>query len=312
MWLYPASFIIIIFLSFYYYKRNRMIFFGMMFYLLNIILMLRIIPVAENIMPDRYNYVPSIGFFIILYSLYLFVKNYKPRFLHMAKYSLAGYLVLLFILTILRSQVWKSGEAIWFDAYKKYPDNTYILQNIANLQISQNKIKDGFATVDKALEADPQNILALISRLKANTALKNTVALEKDLNYLRKLEPTLAENFANRANALFLYGDMRRDGALIKQSYEAAIESYPYNSKFYFNLGVFYYATRDYDAAIQNLEKGISFKPYNIDYYYLYLGMAKFQMEEIQAAAGDFKKALRYNPENKEVKKWLQNTSFNP
>jgi len=312
MWLYLAIFIIIIFFSFYYFKRNRMIFFGMMFYLLNILLMLRIIPVAENIMPDRYNYVPSIGFFIILYSVYLFFKNNKPRFLNAAKYSLAAYLVLLFMLTFFRTQVWKSGETVWFDAYKKYPDNTYNLQNIANLQISQNKFKEGFATVDKAMAADPQNVLALISRLKANTALKNTAAVEKDLDYLRQLEPTLAENIANRANALFLYGDMRRDGALIKQSYEEAIEKYPYNAKFYFNLGVFCYATRNYDAAIENISLGIGYKPYNIDYYYLYRGMAKFQLKEKQAAAVDFDTALRYNPENKEVKKWLQNTLINP
>jgi len=77
MWLYLLTFIAVIFLSSYFYKKNKSVFFGIMFYLLNIFLMLRIIPVAENIMPDRYNYVPSIGFFIILYGLFVIIKEKK-------------------------------------------------------------------------------------------------------------------------------------------------------------------------------------------------------------------------------------------
>jgi protein O-mannosyl-transferase len=312
MWIYLVTFILLIYLSYYYFKRNKLVFFGIMFYLLNIFMMLRIIPVAENIMPDRYNYIPSIGFFIILYGFYLFIKNHKSRFLEITRISIAVYFVILFILTFLRTQVWKSGETVWFDAYSKYPRNTYILQNVANLQISQQKYREGFATIDKAMAAAPQNVLALISRIKANAALRHDAAVEKDLNYLRSLEPALAENIENRANALFLYGDLKRDGPMILDSYKLAIEKYPSNAKFYFNLGVFNYATKNYTDAINNLQKGISYKPYTIDYYYLYLGMAKFQLKETEAAADAFRIALKYNPKNKEVKKWLKNTSPAP
>ena len=310
MWLYLVSFLVIIFLSFYYFKRNKLIFFGMMFYLLNILLMLRIIPVAENIRPDRYNYVPSIGFFILLYSLFLFIKNTKSRFLNAARYGLAGYLILLFIFTFFRCQVWKSGETVWSDAYKKFPDNTYILQNIGNIQISQNKMQEGFSTVDKAMAADPQNVLALISRIKANAAMKKKAAVEQDLDYLRKLKPKLAENYENQANALFLYGDLQKDRTLIEQNFKKAIGLYPFNAKFYYNLGVFRYAEKDYNGAIEQISRGITYKPYNIDYYYLYLGLARIGQKEFKAAGEEFKTALLYNPGNSEVQKWLQNAEF--
>lgn len=306
MWLYLLTFIVIIFLIIYFYKRNRIIFFGMMFYLFNIILMLRIIPVAENISPDRYNYVPSIGFFIILYCIYQYVKNNKPKSQRPTNYALSAYLLLLFILTLLRTPVWKSGETVWSDAYKKYPKNTYILQNMANLRISQGKFKEGYALVEKALEADPENVLALISRIKGNSAQKNQEAEEKDLDYIRQLEPKLAENIANKGNALFLYGNMKKDGEIIEKYYREAIDKYPYNAKFYFNLGVYLYATKRYDEAIDNFNKGIAFKPYNIDYYYLYLGTSKQLKGDQMAGAADFRTALKYNPDNKEVKKMLQ------
>jgi len=306
MWLYLLTFIAVIFLSIYFYKKNKAVFFGILFYLLNIFLMLRIIPVAENIMPDRYNYVPSIGFFIILYSLFVFIKEKKRKFLRIAQFTLSCYLVILFILTFQRTQIWKSGDTVWNDALKKHPDNTYILQNVANLQISQGKYREGFSTVDKAMAADPQNILALISRLKANTHLKNTVAVEKDLDYIRQLEPVLAEQCANKANALFMYGNMRRDAAMIGENYRKAIEKYPYNAKFYYNLGVFCFAMQDYGTALENFDRGIGMKPYNIDYYLLYRGMTNQQLGETEESKQDFRKALKFNPENIEIKKQLK------
>lgn len=305
MWLYLLTFLIIIFLSFYFYKRNKMIFFGIMFYFLNILFMLRIIPVAENIRPDRYNYVPSIGFFIILYSIYLYYKERKAKTVNPVKIGFTVYLILLLVLTFNRTQAWKSGTTVWYDAYRKFPNSTYILQNVANLQISQGNYKEGFASVDRALKADPQNILVLISRLQANAALKNANASEKDLDYVRQLQPAFAETMANKANALFMYGNMRSDGVMIRENYEKAISAYPYNAKFYYNLGVFYYATKDYENAIHELDKGIDFKPYNIDYYYFYRALAEIKLQNTQMAFSNLNTALKYNPDNKDVKKAL-------
>jgi len=180
------------------------------------------------------------------------------------------------------------------------------LQNVANLQISQGKYREGFSTVDKALAADPQNILALISRLKANTHLKNIVAVEQDLDYIRQLDPSLAEQCANKANALFMYGNLRGDAAMIGENYRKAIEKYPFNAKFYYNLGVFCYAMQDYGTALENLDLGIGFKPYNIDYYLLYRGMTNQQLGETKESKQDFRKALKFNPENTEIKKQLK------
>ena len=148
-------------------------------------------------------------------------------------------------------------------------------------------------------------MLALISRLKANTALKNTSAVEKDLDYVRQLQPTLAEAMANKANALFLYGNMGRDSVMIRENYEKAISKYPYNAKFFYNLGVFYYAIRDYENAVRQLDKGIDFNPYNIDYYYFYRALAETRLQNIQLALTNLYTALKYNPANKDVIKVL-------
>ena len=53
----------------YFFRKNKTILLGLLFYLTNIFLMIRFIPVAENVMPDRYNYLPIIGFAIIIYYL---------------------------------------------------------------------------------------------------------------------------------------------------------------------------------------------------------------------------------------------------
>jgi Tfp pilus assembly protein PilF len=66
---------------------------------------------------------------------------------------------------------------------------------------------------------------------------------------------------------------------------------------------------QDYGTALENLDRGIEFKPYNIDYYFLYRGMAKMQLGEPGEAKKDFRTALKFNPENKEIRNRL-NASF--
>ncbi len=310
MWLYLLVFVVLIAAAVYFYRKNKMAFFGLLFYVANVFMMLRIIPVAENIMPDRYNYVPSIGFFILIYSGNNWLKKYKPSYSAMAGYGLGAYLVLLLILTFLRCPIWRSGETVWLDAYEKYPDNTYVLQNVGYIHIKQHKVSQGLADLNRALQNDPQNLLALIARLDALKQMKDSVAAQHDLDYVRHLKPRSSEVYENQANILFLYGDLKKDGVQIEASYKKAIELYPYNAKYYYNLGVFQYKTERFDAALQNISHGLSFKPFNIEFYYLYAGMTEFAQNNFTTARSDFRTGLRYDPKNSTLTTWLQNTVF--
>jgi tetratricopeptide (TPR) repeat protein len=103
----------------------------------------------------------------------------------------------------------------------------------------------------------------------------------------------------------YYYGKLSRDGAMIKENYEKAILKYPYNAKFYYNLGVFHYATKNYESAIRELDKGIAFKPFNIEFYYYYRALAEIQLQNTNMAVANLKSALKFNPDNKDVKKVL-------
>ncbi|MGE5355352.1 MAG: hypothetical protein ACM3PT_03870 [Deltaproteobacteria bacterium] len=103
-------YLIIIYIAFRFFKKNRIISFGIFFYLITISIVSNIIfPVGTN-MSERFLFMPSVGFAILL--SYLLVQLFNKA----AKVSITVFFVMIFLFsfkTITRNMVWKDDFTLY-------------------------------------------------------------------------------------------------------------------------------------------------------------------------------------------------------
>jgi len=186
-------------------SKNYMAAFGVFLYVVSVFPMLRIIPVSENFMPDRYNYLGIIGFGLFIGSLYEDAK--KKYNVSYSNYVLTGWLILLSILCFGRTTKWKDGLSVWEDAYSKYPDDQYATINYAATLTSTKKdIAKGLSLYRKSIEMDSNNT---ISKVYYADVLSSLGKKEESLAIIKEVissHPSAPADIANRASVLLQYG----------------------------------------------------------------------------------------------------------
>ena len=238
-------------------RKQYIYFFGIVFYLISVSIMLRFIPIAENFMPDRYNYFPSLGFCVVVAQFYFYLNEQikSPIFL---KYT--GYAYLMFFATssFLRVPIWKEGLTVWQDAYKKYPEDTDILQNLGDIYLAKQQPSFAVSYLKKSIESDSLNILARLSLYKSYKALSENEKAQQELKHLLNIKPKTANQYSNQA-AVFSQFCMY-DKAIELNA--IAIQKHPLFIKFQMNdIGFYLYKTK-FEIAKQKINILLSSDPY--------------------------------------------------
>jgi len=298
MWLYLITPVLLLTLLLYFRKRSRIVVFGILFYIINVLLMLRIIPVAENVMPDRYNYIPSIGFFLLVGVGYIHFTTMFNKFKSRATIFIMIYALLLSVLTYQRCLAWKDGYSIWKDASSKYPESSIIKLNLADNESRKKDYISAMADLNQAILLDSNNILAYISLSNIKKAAGDMAGATEIYKKIISLHPGSADDLVNIASIKVLTGDI--DGSL--RDMDSAIQINPYNAKYYFNRGNLYSMNKNYTTAAADYDKTISMKPYFIASVYLFRAKALTMLEKFNEAIADCKEGLLYEPGNKELR----------
>ncbi len=101
-------------------KDDKLTAFGIIFFTVSILFTLQLLPVGRAIMADRYTYIPSVGFCLILAATYRFVAFNSV--LKKAWYvGIIAYIALLSVLTWQRVGVWHDSFTLWSDCIAKEP-----------------------------------------------------------------------------------------------------------------------------------------------------------------------------------------------
>ncbi len=262
-------------------KKQHIYFFGLAFYLMTVSIMLRFIPIAENFMPDRYNYLPSLGFCIIIAQFYFFVMD-KFKSAKWITYIAYGYLLFFGTTTFLRVPVWTNGYTVWHDAYKKYPSDTDVLQNLAGIYASKNQQKEAIDFYQKALGVDSLNVIARISLYKSYLALGENIKASEELKQLLKLSPKTANQVSNQSSIFAQFG--LYDKAI--QLNNIGMQKHPLFIKFSVNdLGYQLYKM-NFAEAINKIDDLLSINPYCANILYEMRAKANMaQFNTIDASA---------------------------
>lgn len=149
LWLIISAMVSVLFVIVficYSERKDKKIIFGLSFFLLTIFPVLHFFVINDSAIYDRFQYVPSIGMFIVI-SVFL-KRMFKSEFVkdkRLLKIIVSFIMCLLCILSLNRVKVWHDSEGLWLDVLSKYNNSYPALNNLGNYY--ENKSNYEYAEV---------------------------------------------------------------------------------------------------------------------------------------------------------------------
>ncbi len=249
-------------------KKNRVAFLGLVFVTVPLLPALYIPALAENVFSDRYLYMPSVGFVLLLAIFLSWVGENWPR--------AAANITILFIVmwglytvgTVNRNNVWKNSLNLWTDTVGKSPDSAVAHNNLCDVYASQ-------AQWDRATA-------------ECQTALR--------------LNPDFADAHYNLG---FVYSSQGQWDKAIAE-YQTALRLKPVYADAHFNLGFVYSSQGRWDKAIAEYQAALRLNP-DFANAYNELGFVYSSQGRWDKAIAEYQTALRLNPDFYEARQRLNN-----
>ncbi|MEA3446777.1 MAG: tetratricopeptide repeat protein [Bacteroidota bacterium] len=276
---------------FFLLKKTRILAFALLFFLVNIVLVLQIIPVGSAIIADRYVYISSIGFFILIAVLFGKILEKGKNKFNMI-FTLAGvYLLILTVMTFNRSQVWENSMTLWNDVIDKHKNVQVAWNNRGNLYYKSGNLKLAMNDYSQAIKIQSSHPEAYMNRGTVKHDLKDFRGALADYNKSLEIDPNYASAYYGRGGtylSLSRFKDAVRD-------YDMAIELNPNYAKAYSNRANVKMNQKRLPEAIEDYNKAIALNPTFADAY-SNRGIAHVVSGNFEAAIKDYSMAIKLNP----------------
>lgn len=246
--------ILMIFSFFKWYRKDKIILFSILFFIINIVLVLQVFPVRSTIIAERYTYIPSIGFFLLItyfYSKYL--ENKKKSHL-MATSLMYIYIGIMAIGTFNRSQVWNNSKSLWENVLEKNADVTVALNNIGLAKTDLGEYADAIVNFDHLLKIKPDYVDAYVNRGFARERLNDSTGALQDYSHAIELDRYNILAYSNRA---MLLSDLN-DSVYAFKDINYALKLRPNESMLHRNLGLIYVKFNNLNQGLKQLSKAIA------------------------------------------------------
>jgi tetratricopeptide (TPR) repeat protein len=302
----------------YKFRKNKLFIAGILFYASSILLLVKIIPTGNDIVSERYSYVPYIGLGIAVGSIVIPWLEQKKDYFMISFFALLA--MVWGVFTFQQSKHWENETTIWsrvietepelplayFERGKSYQfakafdkaisDYTrtielsasfyeaYINRGLSNYLKKNNE--QALADFSLAVKIDPENGLAYYHRGNLYLLLEQYNQAVSDFNLCRDLEFKQPE--------LFYYKGLaeQKTGAIEEsiQSLEHFLTLKPKHNQAAYALANILARTQKYDQAILYYNQVIEAEPAFANAY-LNRGNAFLFLNEIEKACNDWAKA---------------------
>lgn len=303
-------------------KISRLTHFGILFFLANIVFVIQIIPVGDALMADRYIYVSSIGYFLILaIGIQKLAEKFKPVYL-----ATAIYLIIFAFLTHYRVTTWNNSLSFWNKIIEKDKNVTIAWFNRGVVKLSdkdyegalfdfnnaialkpnmpkaynnkalalQNlkRYTEAFDNFSKAIEIDSNYISGYFNRAILLNLMKDYTGALKDLDHTLLLNPKYLEAYIGRAKI----NNLLKNYNQAISNCNSAIELNHSYAEAYSIKALAYYRQADYKTAINVYNEAIKLSSSNITNY-LQRGASYYYIGEYASAISDMNVVIRNLPE---------------
>ena len=294
-----AALLLIFFFFIKSYKKSKIVFFSIGWFFITLLPFSNLVP-QFTIMADRYLYLPSYGF-VLLLTLSIFQIN-KIRLIKKYSNVIVVLLVLLItssytVLTIQRNAEWKDEFTLLSSDVEKNPLGTRLHHALALYYRDRGDYETALAYANRAVELASKNYNAYENIGTINAYKKNYDEAIKFYSKALELNPDFYLA-ANNLGLVYSYlGDFNSSVFYLKK----AVGIDPKLSKAHNDLGTVYAQIGKFDPAIGEMEKSIEINPYNADYYYNLAVIYEF-LGNNNKAIDLLEKGLDIEPDNEKIK----------
>ncbi|MBI4778188.1 tetratricopeptide repeat protein [Candidatus Desantisbacteria bacterium] len=335
-------FLILISTTILSYRYSRILFFGLSWFFLNWFPVSNLIPLSHFFIAERYMYVPSLGFCLILGMGIERLYAYKKQ---LSIIMIAIILIVYSGLTIHRNLDYKSEYTIWSKTVKQNPKSTrahmnlgiaYAREGLHNkaiaeylevLKINPNHVNAhdslGVAYMEKGLYNEAIEEIKKVIKLKPDQlyaynnlgiAYEKKNECEKAIALYKKVLNTKSINYKDAfmkdyaqiraSNNLGVLYEKNRQYQQALQYYKNSIQINPDYAKGYENLTRICVGQKEFDNALEFAKKAAKLNPthFNISN----LACLYYKKEMYQQAEQEIKKAIKIAPSNKNYPLVLQ------
>ena len=283
-----SIFILALILFFTIKFYNKIVFFSVMWFFISLIPFSNVIPLVI-LMAERYLYLPSIGFCLLL--AFVLSKIYNVDKKHI-KTGIVIFIVLLLsfysFIAISRNAEWRDNLTLWTETVKDSPMSSRAHDNLGFTYEHMGNYEVAIKEFIKAVELKPDNFRALSN---LGVALAKIKEYNKSIFYLEeslKINPYRYKTYNKLGLVYSEIGDYEPAIAMQKK----AIILNPYFAKGYNDLGIVYGYIGEFNASLESFKKAV-----NLDYEYAdahfnlgvllnFLGQKGEALEELRIATG--------------------------
>ena len=304
--------------------------FGLSWLIIHYIPVSNLIPSAY-IVADRYMYLPSAGYSLLLAFLMRFIcvdlrmhKSFRSDFRILSLLSFL--LVTAFsVVTVQYNAIWQSNKSLWQHTIKVMPNSFKAYNNLAvaykkegNLNMALDIYNKLIKTADrpepylnrgiiyydkglyqlalndfnKAIEIDPHSENAYNNRGNLYQKLGKKMLAMQDYNKALKYNDKDYKIYFNRGN---IYSSMGQHKEAISDL-TMSIKLDPGYAEAYFNRGISNGLINEYSKAIIDFSTAIELKPDYIEAFNS-RGIMYFKTGDIKSAIRDYERVININPE---------------
>jgi tetratricopeptide (TPR) repeat protein len=288
-----AAFAVVTFIAF---KKQSKVCFGLLVIAFPLLPSLYIPAVGENVFAERYLYLPSFGFVLLIALALSWTKAVRPRLASgLVVISLAVAMVYS-VGTVNRNALWRDDLTLFTDAVRKSPDAALPHLNLGIAYAKQNSLDEAIIEYNSALSLKPDyaeahNDLAVVY-LKEDRLIETANELVSAL----KLKPDYAVAHYNLGIA---YGKQNRLGEAVNE-FISALKLKPDFAEAYYDLGTTYAKQNRLDEAVSEFIAALKLKPDYAEAHHN-LGTAYRDENRLDEAVSEFIMALKLKPEFAEV-----------
>ncbi|MDD5130789.1 MAG: tetratricopeptide repeat protein [Candidatus Omnitrophica bacterium] len=234
-------------------NTQPLIFFSLFWFILTLVPVSNLYPLNAY-MAEHWLYLPSIGFFIILGNLFVWLYK-KSKILSLGLFIclLFGY----FSLTIKQNDYWKSAEYFFKRTLQYAPWSYRVYYNLGNFYSDAGDTGQGIRMYQKAIQINPQYAEAFNNIGGACLSLGKNAEAVKYFQEAVRLNPGLPQAYYNLGNA---YHNLEQKDKSIKM-FEKSIKLNPAYPEAYNNLAAEYADSGNIDEAIRLWNKTVQINP---------------------------------------------------
>jgi len=241
----------------YSLKHTRYIFLLIGFFVISIFLVLQLLPVGPAIFSERYSYIPSAGFFMLLaLGLSRIMENKRPFLKSMknAMIAVTGvWCMWLCVVTWQRNAVWKDSIALWNDVISQFDKALHAYNNRADAFYKTGNYEGAIRDLSMAISLNERYALAWYNRGNAYGQLGKFNEAWNDLNRALQLEPDNADALNKRGQANAVLGN--RDDAFSDFNRAASLD--PTNPEIHYNIGITWVNSGNTAEACKSLSRAV-------------------------------------------------------